>query len=121
MLNPDAPAIMTSRFEPRDTAASFSALDRLAKTSDTYILGGSIEVNGGRRAGDYLTLRLGQDVKISAADVDAIVKTLVEKLNATEPTVKLRLDGLAFPSGRDLTAFCDVAGEDFDRVTWTQG
>lgn len=120
VLKPDAPAILTSRFEPRDTAAGFSALDRLAKTPDVCVLGGSIDVNGGRLAGDYLTLRLGQDVKISAADLDALVKTLVAKLAAPTPTLKLRLDGIAFPSGRELNAFCDATGEDFDRVSWTQ-
>ncbi len=119
-LKLDAPATMTSRFEPQDTAAAFSALDRLAKTPDVKVLGGSIEVNGGRSEADFLTLRLGRDVAVPAADIDALVKTLVGKLNATAPTVKLRLDGVAFPSGRELTAFCDAAGEDFDRVTWTQ-
>jgi hypothetical protein len=119
-LKPDAPATMTSRFEPRDTATAFSALDRLAKTRDAHVLGGSIEVNGGRLAGDYITLRLGQDVKILAADLDAFVKTLVATLNAPAPTLKLRLDCIAFPSGRELNAFCDATGEDFDRVTWSQ-
>lgn len=119
-LKPDAPVTMTSRFEPRDTAAAFSALDRLAKTAGAQILGGSIEVNGGRLAGDYLTLRVGQDVRVGAAELDALVKTLVGTLNASTPTVKLRIDGIAFPSGRDLTAFCDASGEDFDRVTWLQ-
>jgi hypothetical protein len=120
ILKPDAPASMTSRFEPKDTAAAFSALDRLAKTPDVHILGGSIEVNGGRLAGDYITLRLGQDVKVAAADLDALVKTVVAHVNASAPTVKLRLDGIGFSAGRELTAFCDAAGEDFDRVTWTQ-
>ncbi|NNG74510.1 ATP-binding protein [Rhizobium laguerreae] len=120
VLKPDAPATMTSRVEPRDTAAAFSALDRLAKTPDVRILGGSIEVNGTRSETDFLTLRLGRDVAVPAADVDALVKTLVEKLNASAPTVKLRVDGIAFPSGREMTAFCDAQGEDFDRVTWTQ-
>lgn len=119
-LKPDVPAKMTSRFEPRDTSAAFSALDRLTKTPDVYILGGSIEVNGGRLDGDYLTLRLGQDVRVAANDLDGLVKTLVAKLDADAPTVKLRLDGIAFPSGRELTAFCDATGEDFDRVTWIQ-
>ena len=119
-LKPDAPVTMTSRFEPKDTAAAFSALDRLAKTVGAQVLGGSIEVTGGRLAGDYLTLRVGQDVKVGAADLDALVKTLVGTLNASTPTVKLRLDGIAFSSGRELTAFCDASGEDFDRVTWTQ-
>ncbi|MCB1501366.1 MAG: DUF499 domain-containing protein [Bauldia sp.] len=119
-LKLDAPVTMTSRFEPKDTAAAFSALDRLAKTAGTQILGGSIEVNGGRLAGDYLTLRVGQDVKVGASELDALVKTLVETLNASAPTVKLRIDGIAFLSGRDLTAFCDASGEDFDRVTWAQ-
>lgn len=119
-LKPDSPAAMTSRFEPKDTAAAFSALDRLAKTLDVRILGGSIEINGARSEGDFLTLRLGRDVPVPAADLDALVKTLVEKLNASAPTVKLRLDGIVFPSGRELTAFCDAAGEDFDRVMWTQ-
>jgi hypothetical protein len=119
-LKPDAPVTMTSRFEPKDTAAAFSALDRLAKTAGAQILGGSIEVNGGRLAGDYLTLRVGQDVKVGAVELDALVKTLVGTLNASTPTVKLRIDGIAFPSGRDLTAFCDASGEDFDRVTWLQ-
>ncbi|MER9758003.1 DUF499 domain-containing protein [Mesorhizobium sp. M0166] len=120
VLKPDAPATMTSRFEPKDTATAFSSLDRLAKTPDTQILGGSIEVNGSRSEADFLTLRLGRDVAVPAVDLDALVKTLVAKLNASTPTVKLRLDGVAFPSGRELTAFCDAAGEDFDRVTWTQ-
>jgi len=119
-LKPDAPATMTSRFEPKDTAAAFSALDRLAKTPDVRIMGGSIEVNGARSEGDFLTLRLGRDVPVLAADLDTMVKSLVEKLNASAPTVKLRLDGIAFPSGRELTAFCDAAGEDFDRVMWSQ-
>jgi len=120
VLKPDAPATMTSRVEPRDTAAAFSALDRLAKTPDVRILGGSIEINGTRSEADFLTLRLGRDVAVPATDVDVLVKTLVEKLNASAPTVKLRLDGIAFPSGRELTGFCDATGEDFDRVTWMQ-
>lgn len=120
VLKPESPASMTSRFEPKDTAAAFSSLDRLAKTPDVHILGGSIEVNGGRLLGDYITLRLGQDVKVAAADLDMLVKTVVAQVNASAPTVKLRLDGVRFPSGRELTAFCDAAGEDFDRVTWTQ-
>ena len=98
---------MTSRFEPKDTAAAFSALDRLAKTPNVHILGGSIDVNGARSEADFVTLRVGRDVRIAAEDFDALVKTLVEKLNAPEPTVKLRLDGIAFPAGRDLTRFCD--------------
>jgi hypothetical protein len=119
-LKPDFPVTMTSRFEPKDTRAAFSALDRLAKTAGVQILGGSIDVNGGRLAGDYLTLRVGQDVRVAANDLDALVKSLVGTLNATAPTVKLRIDGIAFSSGRDLTAFCDASGEDFDRVTWVQ-
>ncbi len=119
-LKPDAPAVMTSRFEPKDTAAAFSALDRLAKTPDVHILGGSIEVNGTRAEADFVTLRLGRDVPFLANDLDALAKTLVEKLNAPAPNVKLRLDGIAFPSGRDLTRFCDDTGVDFDRVEWKQ-
>jgi hypothetical protein len=119
-LKPDAPAVMTSRFEPKDTAAAFSALDRLAKTPNVLILGGSIDLNGTRSEADFLTLRLGRDVPVPANDLDALVKTLVEKLNAPAPSVKLRLDGIAFPSGRDLTKFCDDLGEDFDRVEWKQ-
>jgi len=48
------------------------------------------------------------------------VKELAALLAAEAPTVKLRLDGIAFPSGRDLMAFCDASGEDFDRVAWKQ-
>ena len=81
-LKPDAPAVMTSRFEPKDTAAAFSALDRLAKTPNVHILGGSIDLNGGRSEADFLTLRVGRDVPVPAGDLDALVKTLVEKLNA---------------------------------------
>src|SRR5260221_2866143 len=103
---------MTSRFEPKDTAAAFSALDWLAKTPNVHILGGSIDVNGARSETDFLTLRFGRDVPILANDLDALVKTLVEKLKAPEPSVKLRLDGISFPTGRDLTRFCDDSGED---------
>ena len=48
------------------------------------------------------------------------MKELVALLAAEAPTVKLRLDAIAFPSGRDLMAFCDAAGEDFDRIDWKQ-
>jgi hypothetical protein len=119
-LKLDAPATLTSRFESKDTAEAFSALDRLAKAAGVHILGGSVEVNGTRSEHDFLTLRLGRDVPILAGDLDAFVKILVEKLSADAPTVKLRLDGIEFSSGRELTAFCDDLGVDFDRVTWEQ-
>ncbi len=118
-LMPDTPATLTSRFEPKDTAAAFSALAWLAKVG-ARIRGGMAEANGGRSEQDHLTLRLGRDVPIPAGDLDAFVKTLVEKLGAAAPTVKLRLDGIEFSSGCELTAFCDDMGVDFDRVTWDQ-
>lgn len=120
VLNPDAPATMTSRFEPKDTAAAFSALDRLAKTPDVRIRGGFVELNGGRSEGDHLTLRMGKDVPLAAGGLDALTKTLVERLNAQAPVLKLRLDCISFPSGRELRNFCDAVGEDFARVTWVQ-
>jgi hypothetical protein len=119
-LNPDAAATMVSRFEPKDTAAAFSALDRLAKISGATVFGGSVDLNGTRSEGDFLTLRLGRDVAISAAALDQKVKELSALLNASAPTVKLRLDGIVFPSGRDLTTFCDALDLDFDRVEWKQ-
>ena len=119
-LKPDAPVTLTSRFEPKDTAAAFAALDRLAKIPGAKIFGGNIDLNGGRAEADYLVLRLGSDVAFPAAILDQRVKELVELLAAQTPTVKLRLDGIAFPSGRDLMTFCDASGEDFDRVQWKQ-
>lgn len=119
-LKPDQPAVMTSRFEPRDTAAAFTALDRLAKISGAKVHGGSAEVSSTRGENDHLTLRLGRDVAIDAAVLDQKVKELAAILAAEAPTVKLRLDTVAFPSGRDLMAFCDEAGMDFDRVEWRQ-
>jgi hypothetical protein len=119
-LKPDAPAVMTSRFEPKDTAAAFSALDRLAKIPEARVLGGTVELNGLRSEADFLTLRLGRDVPLAATDLDRVVKELAALLSAEAPTVKLRLDGIAFPSGRDLSRFCDDSGEDFDRVEWKQ-
>jgi hypothetical protein len=119
-LKPDDPATMTSRFEPSDTAGAFAALDRLAKTPDVRVLGGSIEVNGTRSEHDFMTLRIGGDVPVTALDLDGLVKSLVAQLNAQSPTVKLRLDRIDFPSGRELMAFCDATGQDFDRVNWTQ-
>ncbi|MGH6921283.1 MAG: hypothetical protein ACREJ0_26705, partial [Geminicoccaceae bacterium] len=120
VLKPDSPVLMTSRFEPKDTAAAFSALDRLAKMPDAEVRGGTVDLNGMRSEGDFLTLRLGRDVPIPASALDQKVKELVALLAAEAPTVKLRLDGIAFPSGRDLMAFCDAAGEDFDRIVWKQ-
>jgi len=119
-LKQDAPVTMTSRIEPRDTAAAFSALDRLAQIPNVTIHGGMVELNGGRSENDVLTLRFGRDVALPAAALDAKVKELAALLAADAPTVKLRLDGIAFPSGRDLMAFCDASGEDFDRVAWKQ-
>ena len=119
-LNLDLPARMTSRFEPKDTAAAFSALDRLAKIPGSRVHGGSVELNGGRSEGDHLTFRMGRDVPLDAGGLDMLTKKLVERLHAEAPTLKLRLDSIAFPSGRELRAFCDAVGEDFARVTWTQ-
>jgi hypothetical protein len=119
-LKPDAPVMMTSRFEPMDTAAAFSALDRLAKIPDTKVHGGTIELNGMRSEADFMTLRLGRDVPVPATALDQSAKALLALLSAPEPTMKLRLDGIAFPSGRDLMTFCDANGEDFDRITWKQ-
>jgi hypothetical protein len=119
-LKPDAAATMTCRFEPKDTAAAFSALDRLARIPDAGVLGGTVELNGMRSEADFLTLRLGRDVPLPASDLDRFVKELVSALSAPAPTVKLRLDGIAFPSGRDLMSFCDASGVDFDRVEWKQ-
>jgi hypothetical protein len=120
-LKPDAPAKMTCRFEPKDTAAAWSALDRLAKTPGATVHGGSADINGGRSENDFLTLRLGRDVAVPAARLDEKVKELAALLNAPAPTLKLRLDGIGFPSGRDLTNFCDQSGLDFDTVDWQQG
>lgn len=77
-------------------------------------------MNGTRSEDDFLTLRLGRDVPVPAAALDQKVKELVALLAAPAPTVKLRLDAIAFPSGRDLMAFCDAFELDFDRVAWTQ-
>ena len=120
VLKLDAPVSMTSRFDPKGTDAAFSALDRLAKTPGTRVQGGSVELNGGRSEGDHLTFRMGKDVSFGAGDLDALTKTLVERLHAEAPTLKLRLDGIAFTSGRGLRDFCDAVGEDFAHVTWTQ-
>ena len=119
-LKPDVPATMICRFEPKDTAAAFAALDRLAKIPGAKVFGGNIELIGRRSEADYLVLRLGSAVPVPALVLDQKVKELNELLAAPEPTVKLRLDAIAFPSGRDLMAFCDASGEDFDRVQWKQ-
>jgi hypothetical protein len=119
-LRPDAPAMLTSRIEPKDTALAFKTLDRLAKTQGAEVFGGSVELTGGRSEHDYLTLRLGRDVAFAGADLDALVKTLVERLKADSPTLKLQLHGISFPTGKELQDFCDYVGEDFGRVTWKQ-
>ncbi|MGH7066950.1 MAG: hypothetical protein ACREEU_04105, partial [Acetobacteraceae bacterium] len=119
-LKPDAPARRTARFEPKDTAAAFAALDRLAKPPGAMLYGGAVELIGGRAENDFLTLRLGGGTGIPAACLDKMVKELVELLGVAAPTVKLRLDEIAFPSGRDLASFSDAAGEDFDRIAWKQ-
>jgi len=55
-----------------------------------------------------------------ATELDRSVKELARLLDAPQPTVKLTLSQIAFPSGGDLTGFCDASGEDFDRVDWKQ-
>jgi hypothetical protein len=119
-LKPDVPARLTSRIESNDTAQTFSALDRLAKTPGAVILGGKVELNGSRLETDFIDLRLGRGVALSGADLDGVVKNLLERLKADTPIVKLRLDRISFPSGRDLTSFCDLLGQDFARVTYEQ-
>ena len=88
-LKPDAPVRLVSRFEPKDTAAAFSALDRLAKIPNAKVLGGSVELNGERSEGDFLSLRLGRDVAVPAAELDKSVKELARLLDAPQPAVKL--------------------------------
>lgn len=119
-LKQDAPATLTSRTEPKDTGLAFKALDTLAKITGAMVYGGSIELSGGRSEADYLTLRLGRDVGIDGSDLAPLVKTLVDRLKADQPVLKLRLDSIHFPSGRELSAFCDMLGEDFERVSWKQ-
>jgi hypothetical protein len=84
-LNLDTPVLMTSRFEPKDTATAFSALDRLGKTPGVRVHGGSVELSGGRSEGDHLTFRMGKDVPLGAGDLDTLTKMLVERLRAAAP------------------------------------
>jgi hypothetical protein len=63
---------------------------------------------------------VGADVPITGADLDALAKRLIERLGAPTPVLSLRLDSIDFPSGRDLTAFCDVLELDFDAISWRQ-
>jgi hypothetical protein len=77
-------------------------------------------LNGQRSEDDFLSLRLGRDVPVAATELDKSVKELARLLDAPQPTVKLTLYEIAFPSGRDLMSFCDASGEDFDRVDWKQ-
>ncbi len=114
---------MTSRFEPKDTAAAFSALDRLAKTPDAQVLGGSVEVNGGRSEADFLTLRLGRDVAVPAADLDKMREGRWSRLldaPAADREIAARRDCISRRAGTSLS-FCDAAGEDFDRVDMEAG
>ncbi len=119
-LRPDSPVTMTSRFEPRDTASASDALQRLAKLPGAAVRGGSVELNGGRSEADFLTLRFGAAIRIPAETLAGQVDALRAILGHDAPTLKLRLDAIAFPSGRDFQAFCDATGQDFDRVTWDQ-
>jgi hypothetical protein len=119
-LKLDRPAKLVSRVTPKDTATAFLALDRLAKTPGATVRGASLEATGQRSEGDYLSLRVGADVPITGADLDALAKRLIERLGAPTPVLSLRLDSIDFPSGRDLTAFCDVLELDFDAISWRQ-
>ncbi|MGH7087187.1 MAG: hypothetical protein ACREFN_19635, partial [Acetobacteraceae bacterium] len=119
-LKPDMPARRTSRFEPKDTATAFAALARLAKLPEARVHGGSVELTGSRGEGDFVTLRFGSDTPIAAETLETMVKRLAEVLGVAAPTVKLRLEEIDFPSGRELMTFCDAEGEDFDRIEWQQ-
>lgn len=119
-LRPDDSVTMTSRFDPADTAGASAALDRLAKLPSVTIHGGSAELTGGRTEGDHLTLRFGPAVPIPAAQLAAQVDAMRSLLAVPAPTLKLRLDQITFPSGRDFQAFCDATGQDFGLVRWKQ-
>jgi len=88
--------------------------------SGAKVKGGSVEVKGKRTEDDYLTLRFGRDVTIEATELDRSAKELATLLAAEQPVVTLQLSSVAFPSGRDLMAFCDDMALDFDRVEWKQ-
>ena len=93
-----ARATMTSRFEPKDTAAAFSALDRLAKIPDAKVLGGSVELNGQairRRFPDLCGS--GETSPFAATELDRSVKELARLLDAPQPDGQIALDAIAFP------------------------
>ena len=119
-LKPDCPAAMTSRFEPRRPGEAFKALDLLSKIPGAKFCGGMVELDGKRAEGDYLSLRFGPGIAVAALEIDRNVKELTALLGATQPAVSLRLDSITFPSGRDLTNFCDAMEIDFDAVQWKQ-
>jgi hypothetical protein len=119
-LDKDKPATLTSRIEPKDTGLAFQALDMLAKTTGVVVHGGLIELSGGRSEQDFIALRLGRDVGIPGAELDTLAKSLLARIDVPQPVVKLTLHRVFFPLGRDLSTFCDMLGEDFGRVTWTQ-
>ncbi len=120
VLKPDAPARMMTRFESKETSAAFKALDLLAKMPGAKLCGGMVELNGKRMEGDYLSLRFGPGIAIDATDIDTKVKELTTLLAVAAPIVSLRLDTIGFPSGRDMTNFCDAFELDFERVEWKQ-
>ncbi len=119
-LKLDAPASLTSSFVTNDTAAAYKALGRLGAIIGTNVCGGSITISGPATEDQYLTLRIGKGVSIKALDLEVILKSLVDKVGSEAPAVNLRLDGITFPSGRDLKNFCDETGLDFDRLSWEQ-
>ena len=112
---------MTSRFEPKDTAAAFAALDRLAKIPGAKVLGGIDRserraVGGGfsdaaprpRRAGS------GRDPRRRGS------RNLVETAGraGAHGEIAARRHCLSVRARPD--GFCDASGEDFDRVEWKQ-
>jgi hypothetical protein len=119
-LKPDASATMTSRFESKNTETAFRALDHLAKLAGKAIVSGNFHTEGSQIENQYLTLRIGPNAPIAASKADTLAKELVACLGVETPTVKVTLNSIAFPSGRDLMGFCDAFELDFDRVEWKQ-
>lgn len=119
-LDDNLPATMTSRHEAAGTKDTWVALGLLRDIPGTRVLGGQLTLKGQADEESYVTLRLGASVPLPGTELHALAQRLADLSGWADPVANLRLDGVAFESGRDLQRFAAECGMDWERVKWRQ-
>jgi hypothetical protein len=100
-IDPTKRAKLKKRIPAESTPETFKVLAR-AKSAGALLSELSIEVGSGTKTA---SLRFGKDGVLSADQIEKVVATLREALGDEMAEVRLRVQGIDFANGHDLSEF----------------